>query len=211
MDLSESPRSPQSHPCIDRGQLRASLRVSIAEDGRVFSEFLDTHSTDCILLGVVLAIIRDNSIYRRFEPFAKYVALAGLVATAWGTQIWGIALLERSPVPEAFLIPIWNLTALGIVVAVMREGSMLNSMCSGSGIRWLGARSYALYLFHFTYRSWFMFSVAPRLAQFMPHRLAILVAIAAAFALTVFLASLSYRIIEQPAMNIREAPAIRLS
>lgn len=68
----------------------------------------------------------------------------------------------------------------------------------------MGARSYSLYLFHFTYLSWFLGTLVPRLVRHMPHSLAIIVAVATAFALTVLLAALCYRFIEQPAMNMKK-------
>lgn len=157
---------------------------------------------DGILLGSLLAIIRHDAIYRRLEPLAKYFALAGLIVSAWARAVRGDTVMDGS-ILTAFLIPVWNVTAAGIVVAVMRKGGLLNRICSTNGICWLGARSYSLYLFHFVYAGWVLGTLVPYLTGYMPHRLATIVAVAAAFAFTVFLASLCYRFIEQPTMDLK--------
>ncbi len=155
------------------------------------------------MLGAALAIVRGDTIHLRLVRVAKYVALAGLCAIVLITVVTGDS-MATTWLRAAFLIPLWNLTAAGIVVALMQEGRFLCRICSGNGICWLGARSYALYLFHFTYFGCFFSVFAPYLAGFMPHFCALLASSAIVFGLTVLLAILSYRIIEQPAMNLKK-------
>lgn len=168
-----------------------------------FVYFWTPTRVDAIMLGAALAIVRGDTIYLRLVRMAKYVALAGVGAIVLITVVTGDS-MATTWLRAAFLIPLWNLTAAGIVAAVMQEGSILCRICSGNGICWLGARSYALYLFHFTYFGWFFGAFVPYLAGFMPHSCALLATAAIVFGLTVLLAVLSYRIIEQPAMNLKK-------
>lgn len=168
-----------------------------------FVYFWTPTRVDAILLGAVLAIIRGRPIYARLERIAKYVALAGVAAIIVIAILTGDA-SATSRLRAAFMIPLWNLMAAGMVMAVMQEGSTLCRMCSGKRICWLGARSYGLYLFHFTYLGWFFGSFTPGIANFIPFWCAYLIAVAVVFWLTVLLATVSYRIIEQPAMNLKK-------
>ena len=158
---------------------------------------------DAILVGAVFAIVRGEAIYRRLQAIAPYVALGGA----------GVMMLlaERSgnnPAVSSWTgavqISVWNITAAGVVLAVMREGSWLCRLCSMKGICWIGARSYGLYLFHALYLYWFVHSVVAKINNFMPYSVAYAVSAAIAFALTVLLAGVCYRLIELPAMNLKK-------
>ncbi len=158
---------------------------------------------DAILLGVLLAIIRHDRIYKRLEPFAKYAALAGVIEMS----IFAFNPHLRAPgtyLSAAFEIPFVNLTAAAIIVAVLEEGSFLCRVCSMRWICWLGSMSYGLYIFHYPYNDWFYGPFAGFLAHFMPARLVFLVSISSAFCVTLLLAILSYRFIEGPAMKMRK-------
>jgi peptidoglycan/LPS O-acetylase OafA/YrhL len=158
---------------------------------------------DAILLGAVLVMIRDGKLYRWLEPIAQYVVLCGLgviALTNLVSELWPFS----TPLLAAIMISFWNIIAAAVVVAVMQEGSFLCRLCSTKRICWLGARSYGLYLFHYIFLYWLFFSLAPRIARFMPFRCAQLVACGCAFGLTVSLASLCYRFIEEPAMNLKK-------
>jgi peptidoglycan/LPS O-acetylase OafA/YrhL len=168
-----------------------------------FIYFWTPTRVDAILLGGVLVMIRGEKIYRWLEPIAQYIALGGLVTIALISSVKQSTVLG-TPVHAATLISLWNIIAAGIVVAAMRKGSFLCRACSMKGICWLGARSYGLYLFHLIILLWFLHSCAPRLAGFMPSKCAFLVAAAGAFGLTVLLAALCYRFIEEPAMNLKK-------
>jgi peptidoglycan/LPS O-acetylase OafA/YrhL len=158
---------------------------------------------DAILLGAVLVMIRDGKFYRWFEPFAQYLALGGVIAiTLLGPEKQNTVF--GTPVQAAISISLWNITAAALVVAVMREGSLMCRLCSIKGICWLGARSYGLYLFHFIYLEWLFIRLTPLIGRFMPFRCAQFVVAGCVFGLTVLLASLSYRFIEQPAMNLKK-------
>ena len=168
-----------------------------------FIYFWTPTRVDAILIGAALVMIREQMVYRLFESIAQYLALGGVVAIALiGSEKQSTVL--GSPVHAATLISLWNIIAAGIVVTAMRKGSFLCRACSMKGICWLGARSYGLYLIHLIILLWFLHSFVFRIASFMPIKCAFLVAAACAFGLTVLLAALCYRFIEEPAMNLKK-------
>jgi peptidoglycan/LPS O-acetylase OafA/YrhL len=167
------------------------------------SYFATPTRVDAILLGVMLALIRRDLIYKRLEPFAKYVALAGTAGMMGMIIITGSA-APSTPNRIAVLFPLVNLTAAALVVAVMEENSFLCRVCSLRWITWLGSLSYGLYVFHLTYGKWFIDSVLPRVAALMPAPCALVVTALIAFALTLLLAVVSYRFIELPAINLKK-------
>jgi peptidoglycan/LPS O-acetylase OafA/YrhL len=168
-----------------------------------FVYFWTPTRVDAILLGAALALIRDRTIYRRLEAISQYIALGGVGAIAL-IGLWKGDWVLSSPIRIAILISLWNITAVGIIVSVMREGSFLYRVCSLKGICWLGARSYGLYLFHLIYLHWFFQSFVPIVARFIPFNWALLVAGICAFGLTLLLASLCYRFVEQPAGSLKK-------
>ena len=158
---------------------------------------------DAILLGVLLALIRHEGIYKRLEPLAKYAALAGICV---------MMILVAKPALEfpfpslgnAFEISLVNFIAAAIIVAALEEGSFLCRLCSLRWICWLGSLSYGLYVFHLVYRQWFMDSFLYHIAAYMPLSIAYFASASIAFCLTLFLALVSYRFIERPAMNLKK-------
>lgn len=157
---------------------------------------------DAILLGAVLAITQRGKIMVRLEPYAKYVALAGIGALIATAAITGGA-APTSYLRSAILIPLGNVTAAAIIVAIRQEGSFFCRVCSYKWACWMGSRSYCLYLVHFTYAVWFLTIFLPRLAAHMNYYRAFLVTIAVAFGLSLFLAEISYRLVEAPAMSLK--------
>ena len=158
---------------------------------------------DAILLGVLLALIRHDTIYKRLEPYAKYAAFAGVAIM--------VVIAARVPLElpytyalAAFEIPLVNLTSAAIIVSVLEEGSFLRNICSLRWICWFGSMSYALYIFHFLYIEWFLTSFSQSLAVHMPTSPAYVLAAIVAFCLTLLLAVLSYRLIEGPAMHLKK-------
>ena len=158
---------------------------------------------DAILFGAVLAMIRGKTLYRWLESIAQYVLFGGICAITLLTEVMKRPLLG-TPLRAAFSISLWNIMAAAVVMAVMREGSFLCRACSTREVRWFGARSYGLYLFHATYLGWFYHSVFPFFVGFMPYKAAFLLVGAIAFALTLLIAAICYRWIEEPAMNLKK-------
>lgn len=158
---------------------------------------------DAILIGVLIALIRDKGFFARLVPYAKWITLCGglVMGTlavyggqAWAGTYWGVEIW----------IPVVNLTAAAIVVAVMEEGSLLNKVCSQKWVCWLGSLSYSMYVFHLTYIHFFTDRLVPELSEHMRHSFAVLTAALLAFCLTLALSLLSYRFIEGPVMNLKE-------
>ena len=174
-------------------------------DSHIGGAKLSCNSTrvDAILFGVVLALVRRDLIYQRLEPFAKYVAIIGIAAMMATVIVTGSA-YPFTPGRITIMFPVVNLTAAAVVVAVMEENSFLCRACSLRWITWLGSLSYGLYVFHLPYRTWLLNTVAPRLAVYMPSRCALVVTALIGFAITLLLAVLSYRFIEQPAINLKK-------
>lgn len=157
---------------------------------------------DGILLGVLLALVRQNAAFERIRPWAKWVALSGLAAGA----ILGVCNdvgFSKTLIGAEIWIPLANFTALAIIVAVMEENSWTNWVCSQGWACWLGSMSYGLYVFHYIYIYFFLYTLSPQLARHMRTSFAILSSGVLAFALTLALAMLSYRLIERPVMNIK--------
>jgi peptidoglycan/LPS O-acetylase OafA/YrhL len=157
---------------------------------------------DAILLGVLLGLIRQNAIYDRIKPFAKWVVLAGGATVILLALVKGEA-WSKTYFGEEVWIPLVNFTAVAIVIAVMEENSILNRACSQRWVCWLGSLSYSLYVFHLTFYPFFTDSLAPRLALHMRQSFATLISGTLAFALTLFLSIVSYRLIEGPIMNLK--------
>lgn len=158
---------------------------------------------DAILLGSVLALIRREPVYAVLERYAKYVFLAGLALMIWLTVKSGFA-WPGGYLRVALLIPAVNVMAAALVVEVMRQGSLACRICSVQWICWLGSLSYGLYVFHLTYRDWFLFHVAPWLSYSMPRGCAFCISAILAFALTLGIGVMSYQLIERPAMELKK-------
>ena len=157
---------------------------------------------DAILLGVVLGLIRHDAIYERIKPFAKWIVMAG-GATAVVLAIWKGQLWSKTYVSEEIWIPLVNITAVALIIAVMEENSLLNRACNQRWVCWLGSLSYSLYVFHLTFAPYFMDKLTPQLGGYMRHSFAVLVSGACAFCLTLLLSMLSYKLIEGPIINLK--------
>jgi peptidoglycan/LPS O-acetylase OafA/YrhL len=164
--------------------------------------FFTPARADAILLGVVLALVRNDGIYYKFERIAKWVVLAGVAGAmllVCGEGIpWGHGIVGRE-----ILIPLVNFTAVAVVVAVMEENSWMNRVCSQRWACWVGSLSYSLYVFHYIYAPYFFNSVIPRLSRHMPSPLAAIVSCALALSVTLVLSILSYQLIEGPVMKLK--------
>lgn len=157
---------------------------------------------DAILMGVVLALIRQDSLFERIKPFAKWVVLAG-GATAMLLANWKGAAWAASFGGLQICVPIVNITATAVIVAVIEEGSLLNRLCSQRWACWLGNLSYSLYVFHLVYAHFFFNVLTGRLCAYMRSSFAVFVSGLLAFCLTLTLSLLSYLLIEGPIMKLK--------
>jgi peptidoglycan/LPS O-acetylase OafA/YrhL len=166
-------------------------------------EYWSIARADGILLGVLLALVINQSMVVKIKPYAKWIALFGiLVASLWAS--WKGAQWPKSFPGAELLIPWINFSAVAIVIAVLEEGSWLDRFCSQRWLCWFGRRSYSLYIFHLIYARLFVRSLTPFLSQRIPHTFAVLLSTAIAFSLTVLLSMLSYWLIEKPAQRVRQ-------
>jgi peptidoglycan/LPS O-acetylase OafA/YrhL len=165
--------------------------------------YLSLTRVDAIIMGVLLALIRDEPIFDLIKPFAKWIALAGVTALVvwalWNEEAW-----PKTFLGEQVMIPWVNFTSVAIIIAALEEKSWLERVCSQQWICWLGKRSYSLYVIHFTYARWFWNYAIPHLSRHVPYRLALVVSGAMAFSLSILLSMLSYRFIESPAQHLKE-------
>jgi peptidoglycan/LPS O-acetylase OafA/YrhL len=157
---------------------------------------------DAILLGVLLNLICESALYRRLIPYAKWATLCGIATIALLAFYKGASWALTYAGKEVW-IPLANLTAVAIIVAVMEKGSVLNRLCSQRWVCWLGALSYSLYVFHLTFINFFLYSLTPHLNAYMRHSFAVLVSTSLAFCTTLILSLLSYFLIEGPIMKLK--------
>jgi peptidoglycan/LPS O-acetylase OafA/YrhL len=157
---------------------------------------------DAILLGVGLALVADHKVFKRLQPLAKYAVVVG-------TALWMISFSTHPDDPNNYYrvaveIPLANFTVLALVAAAIDEKSRLARACTVRWACWLGTMTYGLYVYHFTYHKWFSDTFRPILSHYMPDPWAYVATAAIAFALTIGLAVLSYRFVEQPALSLKK-------
>jgi peptidoglycan/LPS O-acetylase OafA/YrhL len=176
-----------------------SIRADIpygADSGRVYFG-TDTHSSG-LLFGAALGAL---SIWPILEPSRRWVSARRARASVLGTDVVAVialALLVRQAFhvnyydPALFRGGFAVIAVLGavLVATVSRPGSLIGRALDLPVLRWIGQRSYALYLWH-----WPVAVVTrPDVDISGPHWLLIV----NQFVITVVLAAASYRFIEQP-------------
>ena len=145
-----------------------------------------------LLLGVALGLfwtpnrLRPHA-DRRFTAALDAVALGGAAVVAW----YAFGLDERRPVAfQGGFTAVQVATLALIAVAVYPAPSRSAALLSTRPLRWVGERSYGIYLFH-----WPVIVFIAAAPGEQPDRPWV---VAAEVALTLGLAALSYRLIEQP-------------
>ncbi|WP_184232777.1 acyltransferase family protein [Conyzicola lurida] len=155
----------------------------------------DTHSFG-LALGAALAIVRHDwpgallpttRRERAFVGAGGLVAVAALVAIAMWMPESGSSMYEGGLARVA----VFSVIAIACVTV---PGSLLGRSLDAQPLRWIGERSYGLYLWH-----WPVF-VLVTAAQ--PSDASALVTALAAVAITVVVSALSYRFVEQPIRRI---------
>jgi peptidoglycan/LPS O-acetylase OafA/YrhL len=157
---------------------------------------------DTVLLGVALVLILDHQIYKCFQPFAKYVCLGATVL--WITSAFFHRELPNNYFRVAVEYSLGNVIVLALLIAVLDEGGTFERIFSARWIGWLGKISYGLYVFHFTYHIWFLYSFRPWLTHYLREPYASLATAAIALGVTIALAFLSYRLIEEPLLRLKK-------
>lgn len=165
--------------------------------------FFTLTRVDAVLMGVLLSLTSESLICRRLMPFAKWATLCGIVTMALLGYFKGIS-WGNTYIGKEIWIPLANVTALAVIMAVIEEKSFLNKICSLKWICWLGSLSYSLYIFHLIFHQFFFHDVTMQLNAYMQKPLAVLIAGALAFCTTLVLSLLSYRFIEGPLMGLKK-------
>lgn len=168
-----------------------------------FIRYCSLTRADAILLGVLLSLVYQHSIFQKFKTYAKWAVLAGVCPVITWT-LWNDLEWPKSSLGSQIMIPWINFTAVAIVVTVMEEGTWLNWVCSRKWICWFGRRSYSLYIFHMMYARLFRGELDSFLARHIPNLFAVLLSAALAFSLTVLLAVLSYELIEKRTQRMKQ-------
>ena len=159
---------------------------------------------DAIIIGAVLAIH-----YKRAVHWSMLVKLSRvLIPVVWGALIVLTVVrghgLTTDYLGVAFSIPAMNVIGACFVILALHPNGYVNRACSGDRICSIGRLTYGLYLFHATYAYIFTKVFAARLDRYLPHDLSESLMILAALGLTMALAMLAYRVIEQPAMRWKD-------
>ena len=145
----------------------------------------DTHATG-LLLGATLACLPASALALRRGLLADGVAvgaLAGLGALAWWLAAWRLQLY-----PWAFALT--GLLGAAAIAAAAHPTARAARVLGCAPLRWLGLRSYSVYLWH-----WPVIVVSRRAFAEPPHDLVLLAMQCAA---TLALTELSYRCVESP-------------
>lgn len=157
---------------------------------------------DAILLGVALALVRQDSLFERIKYCAKWIVLCGGVSVVclanWKGTGW-IATFRGLQIG----LPIVHITAAALIVAVVEEGSLLSRICRVRWACWLGNLSYSLYVFHFVYAHFFLSVLPAKLCEYMRNSFAVLTSGLLAFALTLTLSVLSMLLVEGPIIRLK--------
>ena len=160
------------------------LSASGASEARLYYGS-DTHASG-LLLGAALACLPAPMLALRRRLLADGVAvgaLAGLGALAWWLAAWRLQLY-----PWAFALT--GLLGAAAIAAAAHPTARAARALGCEPLRWLGLRSYSVYLWH-----WPVIVVSRRAFAEPPHDLVLLALQSVA---TLALAALSYRCIESP-------------
>jgi len=153
----------------------------------------DTHSFG-LALGALLAITTISLTRESWTERARTLAtVTGLVALAALVAIAALMSTDAALVYRGGLAAVSALTAI-VILATLVPGSPLGRVLDVAPLRWIGERSYGLYLWH-----WPVFVLAAAALPWLSGSVAgPLVLAAIALAITVVAAALSYRFVEQP-------------
>ncbi|TAN22520.1 MAG: acyltransferase [Actinomycetota bacterium] len=143
-----------------------------------------------LLAGSAAALFWSHS--KRELKDSKILPPLALVSV--GVILWSGYALQKSQLSVGGQMA-WPLTALAcattIIYLVERPDTLLGRIATGRVIKYLGKRSYALYLWHYVWLTWFRSLGFP--------------GIAAGLIMSLITAELSWRLVEEPASKWRQA------
>ena len=159
---------------------------------------------DGIVCGAIVALWHEGGELPRIAGKLSYwIAGAGVAVLMYRAAVYGYSVpTERFNV--AFMMPVANVICIAILILLLLERSWVSRACSHPTICKLGRLSYGLYIFHFLYLRTFKDILPTKLAPIIGGGVRTqLIASAVAFLVTWVLASISYRLIEEPALRAK--------
>jgi peptidoglycan/LPS O-acetylase OafA/YrhL len=126
-----------------------------------------------------------------------------------GVTLWLISFSTHPDLPDNYFrvaveVSLANLTVFALVAAITEKGSGFERIFSVRWACWLGTMSYGLYVYHFTYHIWFANSLRPQFSKLLPDPWDYVATAIVAFAVTLGLGILSYRLMEQPILSLKK-------
>lgn len=160
---------------------------------------------DGLVLGAILALHARGPMQglKQLVGPAKVVAVSG-AGLMLLRAIWVGQALPFDEFGLVVLMPVVNLIAVAVVVLAIEPTTMVSRLCcKGWAVR-LGSMSYSLYVLHHPFLPWFWRVLQPQLEKHLHHRgPALLVTMAIAFGVTYAAALLTYRLVEAPALRMK--------
>ncbi|MCM3713860.1 acyltransferase [Alkalihalobacillus oceani] len=157
-------------------------RVYFGTDTRAFSLLIGAALALCVPSHIVKEKLTDRKGARLALNFIGTVSLAGLLWMMWKTTEYDAFLYRGGMVLQ-------SLAAAGLIVAAVHPSTWINRVFEWKWLRWFGIRSYGIYLWHY-----------PIIVLFFPagngeNRL---IWMLIQMGITLVVATLSWRFIEQP-------------
>lgn len=165
----------------------------------------DTH-TFGLFMGVTLALTVHEAQLTHWAGWVKQLVTLTATAAGLAVLVW-LALTLREGSPESFAggFQLASVAALLIVWAITRPGAWVGRALDVAPMRWIGERSYGIYLWHWPVLVLIAAVPTPWArttdAMWMNGTLALLI--------TLPLAILSYRFVEQPVRRLGLRGAVR--
>lgn len=207
-------RATQALPLIVLALASASLMVSLSIDGvdptRIYFGS-DTH-TFGLFLGAAAAVLLHSTtkgataaVLPRPGPLLQIVAAVVAIA-GFSTLIWlSLTLVEGSPTSFQGGFQLATVASLAIIVAVTRPRIWVGHALDVQPLRWVGERSYGIYLWHWPLLLIIAGTDGPwRSTSAEPWVVGCLTLIT-----TLGISALSYRFVEQPVRRLGIRAAIR--
>ncbi|WP_461640901.1 acyltransferase family protein [Leucobacter sp. BZR 635] len=174
--------------------LMAQLAHTGADPTRIYFGS-DSHSFG-LFLGAAMAVVLSRASQR---ALGKAGQAASLVVALLGFAVLGaLAIFLKEASQESFIggFQLATIAALAVVWAITREGAIVGRALDVTPLRWIGERSYGIYLWH-----WPLLVIVTSIATAAGFGKSWLVPVIT-LTLTILFSALSYRFVEQPVRRV---------